>query len=444
MEMLTLGQVAGFIGAEMPATPDLQICGICRDNRAVNSADIFVAIRGECCDGHDFLASAEAAGAVAAIAEHDVQGVSMPILRVPNSITALGALACGYRDMFSPRVVGITGSVGKTTTKEMIWAVLSEAFYTLKTQGNMNNEIGLPFTVLGLKNSHEAAVFEMGTNHFGEISRLTRIAKPDVAVITAIGESHIEFLGSKEGVRRAKLEILEGLKPGGTLILNGDDMLLWDLRDTLDANIIYYGAENPDVQVFGTATREDFETTEFLVRELPRVKFTLPCGGAHNLKNALAAVAVGLHYGIDGAKIAAGISKFANTGMRQHVTHVRDITILNDCYNASPDSMRAALNVLKGAAGRRIAVLGDMLELGDASASAHFEIGRIAAQCADIILAFGTFSGDVIAGAGTGRAFSDKDALCTALLNEARAGDSVLIKGSRGMKMEEICDRFDV
>lgn len=447
MEMLTLAQIAAFVGAKEPENGDLEITGICRDNRTVNKGDLFVAIRGECFDGHDFILDAAQKGARAALVDREILECPIPTIEVKDTILGLQALATGYRKLFQPHVVGVTGSVGKTTTKEMIASVLSEHFYTLKTMGNMNNEIGLPFTVMGLNYSHQAAVIEMGMNHFGEIARLTRVTIPEIAVITTIGESHIEFVGSKEGVRRAKLEILEGLLPGGTVVLNGDDPLLWELSDKLSHNTIFFGVKNKKAQVLGKVISQDLEHIRFAVREFPEVEFLIHCGGEHNLKNALAAVTVGMRLNLTAKEIQVGLSKFMNTGMRQRIIKVGSRTILNDCYNANPDSMRAALTVLGDNAGRRIAVLGDMLELGDTAPKAHHAIGTYAANNADIIFVFGHHAEAVEEGArlqrkADVRVFKTAETLAEALRNEWRDGDTILVKGSRGMKMERIVEHL--
>lgn len=448
MEMLSLDQIARFCGARVKDTyQDISITGISRDNRMVKPGDLFIAIKGACFDGHDFVRQAAEAGAAAALVSTPMPELPIPALLVEDTIAGLQAIARRYRELFGVRVVGITGSVGKTTTKEMCASVLSEGLYTLKTQGNLNNDIGMPFTVMGLNKSHQAAVFEMGANHFGEIARLTRIARPDIAVITAIGESHIEFLGSKQGVRRAKLEILEGLAPDGTLILNGDDPMLWELRDRLSVKTLYCGMKNEDCDIFGESLGQDPENIRFAVRGLPGVSFHIHCGGAHNLQNALIAVAVGKLFGLDTQQIGRGLESFVNTGARQKLLRLDGATIISDCYNASPDSMRAALTVLGESKchGRKIAALGDMLELGVHAPRAHFEIGKYAACCADMVLAAGQWSKNTLEGAVEGgmdpecaRRFDTVPEIGKALKRELSDGDVLLVKGSRGMRMEQV------
>ncbi len=452
MEQLTLEQVASFCGAEIkPEYRDIYVNGISKDNRTVSSGDIFIAIRGEKFDGHAFVNKAADAGAVAALVSEPVCDASIPTLVVEDTVLALQKIAKNYRAMFEDiKVVGITGSVGKTTTKEMCASVLSQGLYTLKTLGNLNNDIGLPFTVMGLNYSHQAAVVEMGANHFGEISRLTRVANPDIAVITAIGEAHMEFFKSKVGVRKAKLEIIEGLKLSGYLVLNGDDPMLWELKGKLDVNVIYCGIHNEECDIFAEVIERDSENIRFRVRSIPDTEFHICCGGVHNLQNALLAVAVGQLTGRSAEQIRAGLENFVNTGERQKITKLSNgVTVISDCYNAGPDSMRAALNVLGESAcsGRRIAALGDMLELGEHSHKAHYEVGSRATSRADLIFAAGNWAESVKLGAQESgfdtrniHAYKTVPELAAELKDELRDGDVLLIKGSRGMRMEQILE----
>lgn len=444
MECRTLAHIASFLGLHAPEWEHIEVCGLEKDNRNVKPGDLFVAIRGENFDGHDFVNLAAESGAVAALVEREIPNCPIPTLRIEDTVRGLQAIARGYRSEFSPHVVGVTGSVGKTTTKEMIASVLSEKYNTLKTIGNYNNEIGLPFTVCNLKREHEAAVIEMGMNHFGELSRLTRVAQPDIAVISVIGESHIEFLGSKEGILRAKLEILEGLAPDGCVVLNGDDPMLWALAGTLPFETIYYGVKNPEVQVFGAARSETLEEIRFTVREIPGAEFVIHCGGEHNLQNAMAAIAVGRKLGLSPEELRRGLDAFENTGMRQKVMEVGKKTIINDSYNANPDSMRAALTVLGDAPGRRIAVLADMLELGAHAADAHRALGRFAKEKADILFVTGAMRACVAEGAEGAdvRTFDDADALTDALKRTWRDGDTILVKASRGMRLERVVEKL--
>lgn len=442
MEKRRLARIAAYLNLNTDH-PDLCVTGIKRDNRQVECGDLFVAIKGENFDGHNFVTSAAENGAVAALVSEDVKA-DIPCLKVEDTIIGLQKIARGYRDEFAIPVVGITGSVGKTTTKEMIACVLSEKYNTHKTQGNLNNEIGLPFTVLDLNSNHEVAVIEMGMNHFGEISRLTSVAKPNIAVISNIGESHIEFLGSKEGILRAKLEILEGLQEGGVVVLNGDNELLWSQRGKLPFKTIYYGINNEEADIFGKEVESSLSQIKFTVREIPNAEFTINIGGSHNLQNALAAIAVARELNLTIDEMKRGLAAFKNTGMRQQILEKDGFVIINDCYNANPDSMRASLALLSKRDGRKIAVLADMLELGEVSKDAHFEIGKLAAKCTDLVFVTGEMREAVAQGADNGRiyTFETAEEMADAVKKELKAGDTVLVKASRGMHLERVVEKI--
>jgi len=440
VEKRTLFQLASYLNMETEH-PNVEITGIRRDNRQVEPGDLFVCIPGENFDGHDFAAAAREKGAAAALVSREIN-VDIPQIKVPDTVLGLQKIAEGYRKEFDIPVVGVTGSVGKTTTKEMIACVLSEKYNTHKTSGNLNNEIGLPFTVLELNSQHEAAVIEMGMNHFGEISRLTRVARPNVAVISTIGESHIEFLGSKEGILKAKLEILEGLSENGVVILNGDDEFLWGVRGKLPFKTVYYGIKNQDADIFGYEKTASLESITFTVREIEGTEFKINVGGVHNLQNALAAIAVAKELGLSAEQMAKGLDSFENTGMRQKIIEKDGVLIINDCYNANPDSMRASLALLGKTQGRRVAVLADMLELGDASEEAHIGIGRVAAKNADLIFVTGDMREKVKQGAKGAEiyTFDTAEQLTVELKAVLKEGDKVLVKASRGMRLERVVD----
>lgn len=442
MEKRNLSQIAEYLNFNTDY-PDVCVTGVKRDNRQVEPGDLFIAIKGENFDGHNFVTSAAESGAVAALVSEDVEA-SIPCLKVEDTVLGLQKIARGYRSEFEIPIVGITGSVGKTTTKEMIACVLSEKHNTHKTQGNLNNEIGLPFTVLDLNSSHEAAVIEMGMNHFGEISRLTSVAKPTIAVISNIGESHIEFLGSKEGILRAKLEILEGLQKDGVVVLNGDDELLWSKKGKIPFKTIYYGMKNEEADIFGRAVESSLSHIKFTVREIFDSEFIINVGGAHNLQNALASIAVARELNLSTEEIKRGLASFQNTGMRQQILEKDGYVIVNDCYNANPDSMGAALTLLSKSEGRRIAVIADMLELGEVSSAAHTKIGKHASFCADIIFVTGNMRDAVAQGADGSdvRTFNTAEEMADALKAELKEGDTVLIKASRGMHLERVTSRI--
>ena len=453
MERFTLAQAAAWTGGE--ASGEAELTAVSTDSRQIPENALFLPIKGERFDAHDFIGKAIENGAAAVVSHRHNEEYPVPALYVGNTSQALLDLAGGYRQMCGGKVVGVTGSVGKTTTKELLYAVLSQGLRAQKTEGNLNNEIGLPLTLFGMTRDTEVMVAEMGMNHFGELSRMTAAAKPDIAVITNIGTSHIEFLGSREGICKAKLEILEGLQPDGCAVLCGDEPLLWDKREKLGCRVVTYGIDNPACDL--TAVLHEDGSFDVVNNSLSDT--ALPCGekfaakltipGAHNILNALAAAAVGLLLGETPAQIAAGLVSYEASGMRQNIYEQDGYQIFADCYNASPDAMEATLAVLGGMApdGRRFAVLGSMLELGDYAEEGHRRAGRAAAAHADALYAFGPDAAAMVTGAQENGmehayAFDDQVALAAALRQDAKPGDALLFKGSRGMRMERALAMF--
>lgn len=422
---------------------DAEICGVVRDNREIAGGEMFVAIRGENFDGHSFVQDAAEKGAALVLVSEKKEDLDIPQIVVDDTVTALGEIAKGYLADLSVKKVCITGSVGKTTTKEMCASVLSAEFKTHKTAGNYNNNIGLPLTIFGIDKSHEAAVLEIGTNHFGEILPLAKIAAPDVAVITTIGACHLEAFGTKEGVLSEKTEIFKGLSENGVAILNGDDPLLWGLRGTLPYKVVWFGIENPECDVFGTIKKSNSYEAFFAV-EGSGVEFRITCGGEHNVRDALSAIAVGRAFGMKDEMIAKGLLSFKNSGMRQDIYDYNGVTIIRDCYNANPESMRASLSLLKTfeCTGKRISVLGDMNELGENANIFHQEIGKFAKDCADMIFVTGRYS-EFYASGASGKevfVFENKEALAKKLSETIKEGDVVLVKGSYGTKMWQVLE----
>ncbi len=425
-----------------------ELCGsfdsVCTDTRKITQGSLFVAIKGENFDGHDFAKKAIESGAEAVICERDC-GLGDRQILVESTRLALLDLAGYYRSLFKIPVIGITGSVGKTTTKEMTHAVMSSKYNTLKNEGNLNNEIGVPLTLFRLDKTHEAAVIEMGMSGFDEISRMTKAVRPDAAIISNIGVSHIEHLGSREGILRAKLEILHGMKADAPIVLNADDDMLITVR--LDAHpVVYYGIEN-EKSIFKafeiTSKENETELTAGFNGGSGRV--SLPFPGRHNVYNALAAVAAGSLFGIEPMDGFEALKSYVPAGMRQRINKKFGMTFIEDCYNASPDSQAAALAVLGSVnAARKIAVIGDMLELGSVSESAHYEVGKKAADNGiDAVLTYGERAVQTAKGALDGnvklvKSFLDKEELSKELIGLLAQGDAVLFKASRGMKLEEV------
>ena len=448
MGTITLGQAAQWCGGLIdPKYSNVTFLGANNDSRKVEPGQLFIALQGER-DGHDFIPMALEKGAAAVLCSRKIG--DFPSIIVEDTRKALGDIARGERQRIGMKVVGVTGSVGKSTTKEMISAVLSKTYRVSKTPANHNNDIGMPMAVLGMREDTQVAVLEMGMNHFREIAHLASIAQPDVAVITNIGTMHIEHLGSQQGILQAKLEILEGMKEGGKVILNGDDSLLWNLHRQPDLHVAYFGVQNPDCNYRGMDIVEAPGLLQFNVN-YGHLTFPveLSLEGVHYVSDALAAIGVGVELGMNPAKIQEALSQFRNMAGRQEIFEAKGCTIIKDCYNAGPESMAAALAVLGNKPGRHVAVLGDMLELGVCTQAEHYRVGRIAAEKADLILAFGPNSSRIVNGAITGgmpdskaRAFEDRDEIVSAMKRMVKPGDVILIKGSRGMHMELILERF--
>lgn len=417
---------------------------VCTDTRKIEPDSLFIAIKGENFDGHAFAEKAIESGAQAVLCERDC-GLGERQILVENTRLALLDLAGYYRSLFKIPVIGITGSVGKTTTKEMTHAVMSSKYNTLKNEGNLNNEIGVPLTLFRLEKSHEAAVIEMGMSDFNEISRMTKAVKPDAAIISNIGVSHIEHLGSREGILRAKLEILHGMKADAPVILNGDDDMLVTVRPGAHP-VIYYGIEN-EKSLFKASdiTSKENETELTVGFSGGSGRVSLPFPGRHNVYNALAAVAAGSLFGIDVQDGLEALKNYVPAGMRQRINKKCGITFIEDCYNASPDSQAAALAVLGGMkANRKIAVIGDMLELGSVSEEAHYGVGKkVGENSVDTLFTYGeraleTARGARDAGVAAVKSFTDKQELASELKSYLKEGDAVLFKASRGMKLEDV------
>lgn len=441
MEVLTLSEIAKACGGEF--SKDAEINSVCIDTRKITKGCIFVCIKGERFDAHQFADEAIEKGAAAVMICEDID-INGAYVKVDDTAKALLQLAGYYRRKFNIPVVGLTGSVGKTTTKEFTYLVVNSKFNAIKTLGNLNNEIGLPQMLFQIDNATEAAVIEMGMNHFGEISRLSTAARPTIGLITHIGVSHIEYLGSREGILKAKLEILDGLSEDAPLILNGDNDLLKTVKSD-EHKIYFYGIEdNADFKA--EDIKEINGNTEFIVSYFgKKQKITVPVIGIHNVYNALAAFAVGYCLDIEAELAAAAIASYKPEGMRQKSVVINGITSIEDCYNASPDSMKAALQTLSATSGnKKIAVFSDMFELGDYSETAHKNVGEMCAEFnADYLLCFGSESKHTINGAkanGMENAFwfETQEELVDKIDEIAESGDVIVFKASRAMHLENV------
>ena len=445
MEQMTLEEIAKAIGGKNPVNGKTTL--ICTDTRKIEKGCVFVALMGANFDGHDFVKTAIENGAIAAITERQVD--KFPCIVVDSTRKALLDLAKHYRKKFSPILVGVTGSVGKTTTKEMIALALSAKYNTLKNEGNLNNEIGLPLTLFRLDSTYDAAVIEMGMSHFGEIHRLSKTARPTISIITNIGFSHIENLGSQEGILKAKLEILDGMEVDTPLILNADDKLLANV--CLDRDIITYAIENGYADVRAVNIVSDLDTKFDILYKGDSFPVTLNCIGMHNVLNALAAFTVGVTCKISPTDIIDKLSAYESVGLRQKVEQLGEQTVIIDCYNASPDSMRAAISVLAQMepknGGRRVAVLADMLELGKMSPELHENVGEMVVDAKiDKLICYGSNSRYIAKRADElglhSGSTTDKGMLLEYLKTTLKPNDIVLFKGSRGMKLEEVIEEL--
>ena len=445
MGRITLRQAADWCGGRVDEKYEhVTFFGAGNDTRTIQPENLFVVLQGAR-DGHDFIPAAMEKGAAAVLCSRRVG--DYPAIYVDDPRIALGQIARQERRRLNMKVVAVTGSVGKSTTKEMIAQVLSGTFRTAKTPVNHNNDIGVPMAILAIPEDTQAAVLEMGMNHFREIAYLSRIGEPDLGVIVNIGTAHIEFLGSIEGIRQAKMELLEGIPENGRIFLNGDDTMLRTLPEQPRQRLTYFGmGENCGIRAENVVSREGRLT--FTVKtESESFPIELPMEGMHFVADAMAAISVGLAMGVSSGEIRERLAAFRNMDGRQQILKTDKYTIINDCYNAGPESMAAALNVLGAQTGRKIAVLGDMLELGDCSEAEHYRIGRIAAEKADLVFAYGTNAGRVQIGTITGgmsalnsRCFDTHEGMIEALRRTAKPGDVFLFKGSRGMHMERVLE----
>ncbi len=450
MEPVSISEIAFAVKGEMfNCTEDFFIKGVSTDSRKIKSGDLFIPISGVNFDGHDFICNAVVAGAALVLSEKDLDKDNIPYIKVKSTKDALIDLAAYYRSKFNIPAVAITGSSGKTTTKEMVAAVLSESLNVLKNEGNYNNTIGLPLTILNLNKNHEICVLEMGMNSLGEIEKLASIVKPDIAIITNIGTAHIEYLGSRENILKAKAEIFKFFTSQNTLILNGDDDILSKIKDK-NFNIINIGLKSENqINAFDIMQIED-KGMEFSIHIGDDIEtFYVPLVGTHNVYNGLCAIAVGLCMGMKIDKIKHGLSGFISPSMRMETYTLKNgIKVINDAYNANPQSLMAAIEVLSNlhCKGRRVLVLGDMLELGAHSEDEHYKIGRLAANIGiDILITVGEKSEAIARGAlenGMLKCnvfhFEDNNHVINEIWNILLLNDTVLIKGSRVMKMEEI------
>lgn len=432
--MIKLSEIAEAADGRL-CCDDKQITGICTDSRKIKKGELFAAIRGEKFDGHNYIQKAFENGAVCALSEKEAENSIV----VKDTRKALGDTAKYYISKFDIPVVGITGSVGKTTVKEMTASILEQKYNVVKTEGNFNNDIGLPLTIFNITKNTQAAVLEMGMNHSGEIEYLSNIAKPDVSVITNVGVSHIENLGSREGILRAKCEIFSGMKKGGIKIINGDD----DMLSGLKGDYVRFGMDNKFPFYADNIFEDGLEGISCNIHT-PAGGFSvnIPASGRHNVLNALAAAAAGQSLGAKLDDIKKGIENFKNVKMRMDIIRTEKYTIINDIYNSNPVSAKAAIDVLANAEGRRrVCILGDMLELGSFAPSLHRELGEYCLKKKiDETICIGKLGRYIYEGIGKGYYFEKNEDFIKYDKKILQKGDIILLKASRGMKFEEITE----
>ncbi len=453
MQKTKLKILTEFIGDIPKNIENDLVTGVCTDSRNIESGCIFVAIKGENFDGHDFVGEVLAKGAVLAVVERLISGVSDERqLIVENTRDAMIKIGGNYRRLFNAKTIGITGSVGKTTTKEFVACALSMFGETLKTEGNKNNELGVPNTLFNLNVTQKFSVIEMGMDAQGDISKLTAAVKPDIAVITNVGVAHLESLKTRENILKAKLEICEGVADGGYLVYNIDNDMLSVAEFPTRLKTFSFGIDNEKADIYAKNIEfNEFSTSFDLISKAPYaiIEVEIPMLGRHNVYNALAAYAVAECLGLDGMIALKGLGNYESCGMRQDIIRLDDVTVIEDCYNANPDSMRAAIETLAAIpdATSRVAVLGDMLELGEISDEAHREIGRICAHYKiDAVIAYGERAKLIAEEAKKtieNTAYTDDRLIAADYLSDfCIDGSAVLFKASRGIRLEEVMDLF--
>ncbi len=452
MHNMTLANIAACLQrplCQAEGRAQFEITGAVLDSRKVEPGFAFFATKGERVDGHSFIPQVAEKGAALVICE-EAPTVDIPYILVENTFVALKQVAAFYREQLTIPVIGVTGSVGKTSTKEMIAAGLSTKFNVLKTQGNFNNEVGLPLTILSIRKEHQAAVVEMGINHFGEMHILSEIAKPDICVITNIGQCHLENLIDRDGVLKAKTEIFDFMSKDGFVVLNGDDDKLAAIKEVHGRKPFFFGV-GPE----GPVTKDVFAVeiqskglfgSDFQMQLLgDDLDATVPLAGQHMVINAMAAACVGRILGMSNEEVLAGIAAVKATGGRSNIMKLADKTIIDDCYNANPVSMKSAIDLLMMAQGPKAVILGDMFELGAEELALHREVGHYAAMAPlDKMIFIGDLAKAMYEGALKLRAmpeyYPDKDSFFAAHKRSEFVDATVLVKASHGMHFEEIVE----
>ncbi|MEE0420640.1 MAG: UDP-N-acetylmuramoyl-tripeptide--D-alanyl-D-alanine ligase [Lachnospiraceae bacterium] len=451
MSLSRIAEACGGVYYGDKALADREAASITTDSRQAAEGCLFVAVKGERADGHDFIPAVFRQGALGVLSEKILEEPGGPYILVDSSLQAVKRIAEYYRRQLDVKVVGITGSVGKTSTKEVVASVLSEKYNVLKTLGNFNNELGLPLTIFRLRQEHQVAVLEMGISDFGEMHRLSKIARPDICVITNIGQCHLEFLKDRDGILRAKSEIFDYMSEDGAIVLNGDDDKLAAIQEVRGIRPVFFGVES-DSAVY--ADHIEPKGMKGIACEIhvgdQSIPVLIPIPGYHMVLNALAAAAVGTKLGLSLGQIRDGIEKLESLSGRFHIIEKGRMVIIDDCYNANPVSMKASLDVLKDAQHRKVAILGDMFELGENAAELHASVGAHAAgNQIDLLICVGEISRHMAQAAfETGGCqevlqVPTLEALLEVLPKLVQEDDTILVKASHGMHFEKVVERLE-
>lgn len=443
MKPFTLEEVAAACGGKYVGDAEkkqLCITSVERDSRCIKDGSLFLAIKGERVDGHDYIEKCFESGACCAVCEKPPTNAKKPYILVNSTLEAVKEIAKVYRKKFNIPIVGVSGSVGKTSTKEMLYAVLSQKFKTHKTEGNLNNELGVPLTILSMPKDAEAAVIEMGISDFGEMSRLARIVRPTVCVLTIIGCCHLENLRDRDGVCKAKTEMFKFAADNAEFVLNGDDDKLAQITNVNGKKPIFFGKKNRN-GYYAENIKNNGEggVSCTLCADGDKLDVVIPAIGNYMVSNALAAVAVGRILGLSNEQLKNGVEAYKTVGSRAHVINTGRIRIIDDCYNANPTSVKASLDTLSNFDGRKIAVLGDMKELGKEELKLHFDTGLYAKSKSDVVISIGELSKELAKGAN-GKWFADIDSAKSEILSQTKDGDTVLVKASHSMRFEKIVE----
>ncbi len=454
MKNLTLSNITKAVAGTYHGDPSLldrEVSDVVIDSRKVEPGALFIAIDGVRVNAHKFIPDVVKKGALCVISHEDLGETDFPYILVESTGQALLDTAKLYRDILNPKVVGVTGSVGKTSTKEMIASVLAQKYKVHKTLGNFNNEWGLPITIFAMPEDTEVAILEMGVNHFGEMRRLSSVANPDICVITNIGVAHLEFFKTREGILQEKTEMIKDMKEGGTILLNGDDDLLSTYKAADGSTPFYFGLDSKNAVYADHVVPQGLRGSSCEIHLPDGTSFSciVPIPGIHMVINALAGTAAGLSLGLTPDQIKAGIEGLPSIPGRNHIIQTEKMIILDDCYNANPISMRASIDILNMAIGRKVAILGDMGELGETASEMHMSVGDYAAELGiDVVCGVGPISKAITDGAKKNPEtkalwFETKEELLENLPSIIKEEDNVLVKASHGMNFPVVVEALE-